>query len=163
MKAIGLWRQRRALEQTVSQLLVLMILVSSLSITLAVVKPILDQYTSRNRIREAEALMASLYNEILKVQEEPAGSRRIVQLQINRGGIELANHPSRMVYYVKVPKKVNLEVWGMDFAYTGRGAMLRKNLSLPLLRPTFIGPGSNVVYITKMEGGRLNVTSVTYA
>ena len=160
---IRLFAERKALSQTVAQLLVLMILVSSLSITLAVIKPVLDQYTSRNRIREAEALMSSLYNEILKVQEEPPGSRRIVQLQINKGGIELANRPPRIVYYVRVPKKVNMEVWGMEFAYTARGAMLRKNLTLPLLRPIFIGPGSNVVYITKMDGGRLNVTYVTYA
>ena len=160
---IGLFRDRRALDQVVGQLLVLMVSLSALSFALVVIGPLIAQYDSRNRIREAEAIMTSLYNEIVKVQEEPAGSRRSVEIDIKRGGIELLNGPPRMVYYVQVQKKVVVDVTGMEFAYTGRGAMFRLNLTLPFIRKAFIGPGSTVVYVSKTEDGRINVTAQAYA
>ncbi len=159
---MGLVRDRRGLDQTVGQLLVLMVMMSAITFALVAVNPLLDQFTSRNRIREAEALMTSLYNEIMKVTEEPAGSSRSVELEIKHGGIDLFNSPPRMVYYFRVPKEVYADVTGMEFAYTSQGAMLAANLTLPFERRYFIGPGSNVVRITKIDGGILNVTVETY-
>ena len=156
-------RNCRALDQTVGNLLILMVSLSAISLTLSVMSPILAEYTARNQIREAQAIMTSLHDEISKVQEEPIGSRRLLEIEIKEGGIDLLNGPPRMVFYVDVKKKVDMEVTGMDFAYTARGAMFRKNLTLPFLQTTFIGPGSNVVYISKSPTGRMNVTSVTYA
>lgn len=160
---IELFRDSRALDQVVGQLLVLAVSLSAISFALAVANPLIAQYNSRNRIREAEAIMASLYNEIVKVQEEPAGSRRSVEIEIKRGGVELLNDPPRMVYYVQVQKKVVADVTGMEFAYTGRGAMFRINLTLPFIRKAFIGPGSNLVYISKTDDTRINVTAQTFA
>jgi len=160
---IGIFRDKRALDQTVAQLLVLMLTLSTLSLAAAMIKPLMDQYASRNRIREAEDIMASLRNEITKVQEEPAGSRRILEIEIKDGGIDLINGPPRMIYYVRVAKRVAIEVSDMDFAYTSRGAMLRINMTVPFLQRTFIGPGSNVVYITKTPSGRINVTAESYS
>jgi hypothetical protein len=152
---------RRALDQTVGNLLVLMVTLSAISMVLAVISPILAQYTSRNQIREAEALMTSLYDEIMKVQEEPVGSRRVLEIEIKDGGIELMNDPPRMILYVDVQKKVDFEIEETDFAYTARGAMLRKNLTLPFYERGFIGPGANLVYISKTQSGTINVTATT--
>ena len=158
----GLFRDRRALDQVVGQLLVLMVSLSALSFALVVISPLIAQYESRNRINEAEAIMTSLHNEIVKVQEEPAGSRRSIEIEIKRGGIELLNDPPRMVYYVQVQKKVVADVTGMEFAYTARGAMFRLNLTLPFISKAFIGPGSNVIYISKTGDSRINVTAQAY-
>ncbi len=154
---------RRGLDQVVAQLLLLMVSLAVLSLALSIVVPVMDQYSSQNRIKEAEALIMTLYNEILKVQEEPPGSRRSIELGINRGGLELVNNPPSIVSYVDVRKKVEMEVQGMDFSYTAKGAMLRKRLALPLLRRVFIGPGSNRVTITKTQDRKLNVTVELYA
>lgn len=153
---------RRALDQTIAQLLILMVSLGALSLALSIVFPVMDQYNSRNRIREAEALMVSLYNEMVKVQEEPAGSRRTLELGINQGGIELVNNPPGIVCYVRVSKRVDLDIQGMDFAYTASGAMLRKRLTMPLVKRVFIGPGSNLVTITKTDDRRMNVTVEIY-
>jgi len=153
---------RRALDQTVAQLLLLMVSLGALSLALSIVFPVMEQYNSRNRIREAEALMVSLYNEIVKVQEEPAGSRRTLELGVNEGGIELVNNPPSIVCYVRVSKRVDLDIQGMDFAYTASGAMLRKRLTMPLVKQVFIGPGSNLVTITKTDDRRMNVTVEIY-
>jgi hypothetical protein len=171
---------RRALDQTVGNLLILMVTLSAISLALTVISPILAQYTSRNQIREAEALMTSLYNEIQKVEDEPIGSRRILEIEIKEGGIELLNEPPRMVFHFEVRKEVDVEITGMDFAYTARGAMLRKNMTLPFLEKVnvtfhnethsflveevqpFIGPGSNLIYISKTQTGKMNVTTVVY-
>lgn len=160
---IRILRDKRALDQVVGQLLVLMVSLSVLSLVMAVIVPVLGQYSSRNKIREAEAIMVSLENEIMKVQEEPAGSRRTLEVEIKDGGIDLMNGPPRMVFYVRVSKSVPMDISSMDFAYTGRGAMLRVNLTVPFLKQVFVGPGSNMVYITKMESGRINITIENFA
>ena len=103
-------------------------------------------------------MMTSLHDEILKVQEEPVGSRRVLEIEIKEGGIELVNDPPRMVCYVDVKKKVEVDITDMDFAYTARGAMLRVNLTLPFLENRFIGPGANLLYISKTQAGRINIT-----
>lgn len=156
-------RDDRGLEQTIGNLLVLMVTLSTISLALMVVTPVIAQYNSRNRIRESEAIMVSLHNEILKVQEEPAGSRRTIELAINNGGIDLLNDPPRMIMYVRVPKEVNVDITDMDFSYTSRGAMFNLDIDLPLVKPAFIGLGSNMVYISKTQDGRLNVTVESFA
>ena len=135
---MGFFTDRRALDQTVGNLLILMVSLSALSVVLTIITPVLAQYSSRNQIREAEALMTSLHDEILKVQEEPVGSRRVLEIEIKEGGIELVNDPPRMVCYVDVKKEVAVDITDMDFAYTARGAMLRVNLTLPFLVNRFI-------------------------
>jgi hypothetical protein len=155
-------RDRRALEQTLANLLVLFLSLSVAATALTVITPILDQYNSRNKIREAEAIMAALYDEILKVQEEPIGSMRTLEVEIEEGGIDLLNNPSRMLYYIEVSDDVPMEVEGMDFAHTGRGAMLRINLTATFLKNSFIGPGSNLIQVSKAQNGRINVTTVVF-
>ena len=86
-----------------------------------------------------------------------------LEVEIEEGGIDLLNNPTRMLYYVEVSKEVAIEVEGMDFAYTGRGAMLRINLTAIFLQNTFIGPGSNLIHVSKMPSGRINVTTVVFA
>ena len=157
-----LFGNKRALEQTVANLLVLMISLGLAATALSVITPVMDQYNSRNKIREAEAIMAAMYNEIIKVQEEPVGSKRTLEVEIEEGGIDVLNSPPRLLYYVEVSEDVAIEVEGMDFAYTGRGAMLRINLTTQFLQNTFIGPGSNLVHVSKTPGGRINVTTVVF-
>ena len=160
---IPLLRDRRAIDQTVANLLVLLVSLAAIATALAIVIPLVDQYASRNKIREAESLMVSLKNEILKVQEEPFGSRRTIELDVQTGGIEILNDPERLICYVRVSKAVPVDVQGLDFSHTARGAMLRANLSVTFQEKKFIGPGSNLVYITKMQDGKINVTSEVYA
>jgi hypothetical protein len=158
-----LFTDRRALEQTVANLLVLMISLSVVATALSVIAPVMDQYNSRNKIREAEAIMSALYNEILKVEEEPVGAKRTLEVEIEEGGIDILTNPPRLLYYVEVSKEVVIEVEGMDFAYTGRGAMLRINMTAQFLQNSFIGPGSNLIHVSKTPSGRINVTTVVYA
>jgi hypothetical protein len=150
------------LEQVTGQLLVLAVTVTALALALAITSPVLSQYTSRNRIREAEAVMVSLYNEIVKVQEEPVGSRRTIELEIKHGGIEVLNGPPRIIYSVEIPRRVRINVTGMDFAFTGDGATFGMNLSLLFDEQTYIGPGTNKVYITKTDAGKINLTTETF-
>ena len=49
---IQILRDKRALDQVVGQLLVLMVSLSALSLAMAVIAPVLGQYSSRNKIRE---------------------------------------------------------------------------------------------------------------
>jgi len=157
-----LFGDRRALEQTIANLLVLFLSLSVAATALTVITPILDQYNSRNKISQMEAIMAALHNEILKVQEEPMGSKRSLEIEIDVGGIELLNNPSMMRCYVEVSEEVSVDIEDMEFGYTGRGAMLRINLTTTFLEPTFIGPGSNLVQVSKAPNGRINVTTVVF-
>lgn len=153
----------RGMDQTIANLLLLFVSLSVISLALVVVSPVLSQYSAMNTIKQGETIMTSLRDEILKVQEEPPGSVRKIELEIKEGGIDLLNGPPRIIYYVEVPKEVVVDVTGMEFAYTARGAMFRINLSVPFAEPAFIGPGSSLVYLTKTDGGRINVTTEVYA
>jgi hypothetical protein len=157
-----LFRDRRALEQTIANLLVLMMSLSIIATVMAVMAPVMDQYNSKNKIREAEAIMTALHTEIIKVQEEPVGSKRKLEVEIEEGGVEVMNNPARLIYYVKVSDDVVINIEGMEFDYTGRGARLRINLTTAFLQNTFIGPGSNLIEISKTPSGKINVTTVVF-
>jgi len=157
-----LFRDRRALEQTMANLLVLMMSLSVIATVMAVMSPVMNQYNSKNKIRKAEAIMTALHNEIIKVQEEPVGSKRILEVDIEEGGVEVMNNPARLICYVKVSDDVVIDVEGMEFDYTWRGARLRINMTTAFLENTFIGPGSNLIEISKMPSGRINLTTVVF-